>query len=307
MALINLLIFATLFVVFYALLINVFVPRAKVTNRVQTLTGKTREKSSSSRKEPRPRRKRTQAWMSQLEHALHRAEIDLTAHDYVTRWAMITVCLAVVMILLLGALGALLAISVSFIGTLLYLRARGQRRVKRINDDLHDMLTIVANSLRAGHSFAQSLHVVAEELEGPMKEELQRIEAEMQVGVGVEEALERANDRIGSDDFDLVVTAILIQRQVGGNLAEVLEKITETIRERIRLKREVKALTAQGRLSAGLFMFMPPGLGVILYMINPSYVGALFTSTLGWALIIMAAMGQGVGYFIIRKIVNVEL
>lgn len=280
--------------------------RVQVNRRVAVMSGE--NKSEHGQRKTRTKAKRGgTSWMAKLEMALKRAEIDLQTREFVVRWVLITFCLFILVDLASDFIGAILVVCISGFGTLVYLRMRVGRRSRRLNEGLTDMLTIITNSLRAGHSFVQAIHLVSQDMHGPIQEELSRIESEMQLGVGLEEALQRASERVGSEDFGLIVTAISIQRQVGGNLAEVLERISDTIRERVKLKREVKALTSQGRLSAGIFMFLPPGVGVILYIMNPSYIGILFTSPMGLAMLIGAALGQGVGYFFIRKIINVEL
>lgn len=169
------------------------------------------------------------------------------------------------------------------------------------------MLGVISNSLKAGHSFAQALHMVVEDLEGPIQVEMKQVEYDVQIGFSMEDALDRAADRIMSEDFGLVAVGIRIQRQVGGNLAEVLDKAAGTIRDRVRIEREVKMLTAQGRLSGTIFMLLPVGIGLLLFTINPAYMGVMFTSSLGILLLLVAAVGQLIGFFFIRKIVRVSL
>jgi len=308
MAIIWLFLVLTWSTVFYLVLARLMGSRIRVATRLGTVpVGAAGVAAPARGREPKVRRRRTVGWWVRLESVLRQAEIGLPVREFILRWGLVTLSTALLLWLAIGPLGMVVAVAVSALGTLLYLRALGQRRLRRFNEGLHDMLTIVYNSLRAGHSFAQALQVVGEDMGGPISEEVNRMQAEMQLGVAVEEALERANDRIGSDDFDLVVTAILIQRQIGGNLAEVLERITETIRERVRLKQEVKALTAQGRLSGAIFMLLPVGVGALLYVLNPAYISVLFTRQLGWAMLVLAVVGQAIGYVLIRRIVNVEL
>lgn len=245
--------------------------------------------------------------IQRLDNALRKADIQIPVQEYITRWVAITVCFAIAGYLLAGWSGSFICVASSFAGTAFYLRFRCEYRLRRFNDGLQDMLIIISNSMRAGHSFAQSLHIVCEDLHGPIQMEMQRVEQETQVGLSMEEALLRASERIGSEDFDLIVTAIGIQRQVGGNLSDVLDKIANTIRDRVRLEREVKTLTAQGRISAFIFMLMPVSIGCILYLVNPSYMSVMITSLPGLLLLCVAFIGQVVGYLFIRKIINVTL
>ena len=250
--------------------------------------------------------KRT-SFMGNLEVWLRRADIKLPAKDFLVRWVATVGALTVLSFLSPLARVGVLLIPLAFVGTAMYLRMRMQRRLHQFNDGLYDMLILVANALRAGHSFVQAMHLIVEESVGPMKEEFSREEAEMQVGVLLEDALTRMAERVASEDFDLIVTAIAIQRQIGGNLAEVLLKIADTIGERVKLKREIKALTSQGRLSAAIFMGLPAGVAILLYIMNPSYMSVLFQTTIGLAIVVVAIVSQTVGFLIIRKIVNVQL
>jgi len=317
MALVAVLSFATVFIVCYVLLLSSQRTRVRVDSRVRNMAGQ-RMAASDSRQFVASlgariplRMRRTSAtgstWMQRLEVNLRRAEIDIAAREFAMRWVLIVACVSVALAFAFGIAAPLVFIAGGYIGTLLYIRARVGRRTRRINDGLHTVLILISNSLRAGQSFVQALHTVSQDAAGPLQEEFLRIEGEMQLGATLEDAFMRANERIGSDDFDLIVTAILIQRQVGGNLAEVLEKISDTIRDRVRLKREVKALTSQGRLSAGIFMILPSGIGIILWFMNPTYIGVLFQTPLGLLMLGMAGMGQLIGFFLIRRIVNVAL
>ncbi len=245
-------------------------------------------------------------WATKLENQLRKADIQISVKEYLVRWFALFGCFSLSGFLLGSWLGSVLCAGLIVGLTLLYLKVRSEQRLRRFNDGLQDMLTVVSNAMRAGHSFAQALHTVCEDLHGPIQLEMQRIEQQTQVGLSMEEALLRASERIGSEDFALIVTAIGIQRQVGGNLSDVLDKISGTIRERIRLQREMKTLTAQGRMSASIFMMMPLAIGVILYLVNPAYMGVMFQSPLGLVMCAFAVFSQLVGYIFIRKIIQVS-
>lgn len=245
--------------------------------------------------------------LTRLDTQLRRADMSIGARDFATRWALVVACFGIVLMVGFGWLAFVMVWMIAGMGTYFYLQNRVNARIRRFHDGLHDALVMISNSLRAGHSFGQCLHVVSQEMQGPIQEEFSRIESEMQLGIGIEEALERGVTRIGSEDFELIVTAIQIQRQLGGNLAEVLDRIADTIRDRVKIKREVKALTAQGRLSGLIFMCMPAGIGGIVFLMNPSYISILFQSPIGIAMLVFAAISQVIGLAIIRKIVNVTL
>lgn len=187
---------------------------------------------------------------------------------------------------------------------LLGLRIR--RRRKKFTNQLGDMLTMVANALRAGFSFMQAFELISREMDAPMGREVQLVVNEVNLGNTLESALDNMQRRVASPDFELVVTAVLIQRQVGGDLASILDTISETIAERVRMRREVMTLTAQGRMSGIVLALTPIVLAIIMNIISPGYMRPLFETELG-RLFMMGAIGMEViGFLIIRKIVNIH-
>ena len=184
---------------------------------------------------------------------------------------------------------------------------RMERRRNSFTEQLSDCLTTVANALRAGYSFQQAMDVVAREMEPPMSSEFERVSTDIAMGVTLEEALEQMNRRIGSADFDLVVTAVLIQREVGGNLAQILDTISDTITERIRMKREIKALTAQGRFSAWVLILLPFAVAAFCYVFNHDQTMMLFTEESGRIALAIALFMEFLGFVVIQKIVDIEV
>ena len=180
-------------------------------------------------------------------------------------------------------------------------------RLKGFNKQLPDTIVLLSNSLRAGSSFLQSIELVSREGAPPMSEEMGRVVREVNLGLGMEEALANLVRRIKSDDLDLMVTAIGIQQQVGGNLAEILDTIAFTIRERVRIKGDINTLTAQGRVSGYLVAFLPIGLGAALNAINPAFMQPLFTETIGRILIAVGAVMMTIGFLAIRKITDIKV
>ena len=167
---------------------------------------------------------------------------------------------------------------------LLGLRIR--RRRKKFTNQLGDMLTMVANALRAGFSFMQAFELISREMDAPMGREVQLVVNEVNLGNTLESALDNMQRRVASPDFELVVTAVLIQRQVGGDLASILDTISETIAERVRMRREVMALTAQGRASAMVVGLVPIALAGALSIFNPNYLKPLIETDMGHMFII---------------------
>ncbi|WEG13582.1 type II secretion system F family protein [Pullulanibacillus sp. KACC 23026] len=189
----------------------------------------------------------------------------------------------------------------------LWVSGKRKKRLKQFNDGLADMISSLINSLRAGFSFLQALKAVEEESEEPIKGEIGQVLKEMQYGSSLEEALKNLYERVPSDDLDILIQAVLIQRQVGGNLATVLSSIVETIRERIKLQGQVKTLTAQGKMSGMVIGGLPFGLGGIIFVISPSYMSALFHNVIGILLISVAVVSGIIGFVLIQKITKVEV
>lgn len=183
---------------------------------------------------------------------------------------------------------------------------RIRRRRKKFTNQLGDMLTMVANALRAGFSFMQAFELIAREMDAPMGREVQLVVNEVNLGNTLESALDNMQRRVASPDFELVVTAVLIQRQVGGDLASILDTISETIAERVRMRREVMTLTAQGRASALVVACIPIGLALAISVLNPNYLRPLIETDLGRMFVVAAIVLELVGFIIIRRIVNIQ-
>jgi tight adherence protein B len=218
--------------------------------------------------------------------------------------------------LLLGLLGAallrnlILALILAGLGAFLptvALRMSLQKRADRLREQLPDVLTILASSLRAGHSFLQSLDTVAKEIPQPAAAEFQRVVAEIRLGRPAEDALEALAERVGSPDFKWAVLAVNIQREVGGNLAEILDNVADTLRERAMLRRQIKVLTAEGRLSAWVLALLPVAIGLYMAAVNPDYIGLLVTTTAGWVMLGTGFVLLVLGILWMRKIVDIDV
>lgn len=188
-----------------------------------------------------------------------------------------------------------------------YIANKAKKRMVAFNAQLADGMLVICNALKAGYSFMQATALVSKEMDGPLAKEFSTLLKEMSFGITIEESFANITQRVDSEDLKLVVNAILIQKDVGGNLAEILDKIIETIRERQRIKAEVKTLTAQGRLSGVIISVLPFGMALFLYFINRDYLTVLFQSRLGISLVIYGLISQTIGYFVIRKITDIEL
>ena len=188
----------------------------------------------------------------------------------------------------------------------LMIRIRVSKRRESFTEQLGDCLTTVSNALRAGYSFQQAMDVVAKEMEPPMSTEFERVTADIAMGVALEDALQQMNRRLDSSDFDLVVTAVLIQREIGGNLAQILDTISETINERIRMKREISALTAQGRFSAWVLLLLPFAVAAFCWFFNHDQMQVFVNEEAGRIALAVSFIMEIIGFFIIQKIVDIE-
>ncbi len=193
----------------------------------------------------------------------------------------------------------------------IYVSFRAGRRVKAFNNQLGDTIILMANSLRSGYSFLQTLDMVSKESPPPVSVEFNRVVQEVGLGRTTEEALDNLLRRVPSDDLELLITAVNIQHEVGGNLAQILDTIGHTIRERVRIKGEIRTLTAQGRISAYVITALPIGLAIFITIINPDYMAPLFTLGMppdAWCCMpVTAGVMIVIGYLIIMKIVDIEV
>lgn len=182
-----------------------------------------------------------------------------------------------------------------------------KRRQKHFEQQLPDALSIIANAQRSGYSFLQALDTVSREMPDPVSKEFALVIRETRVNIPVDDALLHLVDRVKSPDLDLVVTAVLIQRQVGGNLSEVLDRISDTIKERIRLQGEIRTLTTQGRFSGWIVSLLPLGIAVLFQIISPGYLAPMLRDPIGWVLIAIGVVMQGIGILTIKKMVSLEV
>jgi tight adherence protein B len=219
-----------------------------------------------------------------------------------------------------GLLGAVLAAAilkkplligiVAVLGLVLptiVLRSSLNRRGDKMREQLPDVLTIMASSLRAGHSFLQALDTVAREIPAPANVEFQRLVAEIRLGRPADDALEALADRVGSPDFRWAVLAVNIQREVGGNLAEILDNVSDTLRERATMRRQIGVLTAEGRLSAWVLAILPFAIALYMLAVNPEYISLLFTTQVGLFMLGVAGVLMVLGILWMRKIVDIDV
>jgi tight adherence protein B len=193
------------------------------------------------------------------------------------------------------------------VGAVLGIKFLAGRQRRMFSDQLPDNLQVVASSLRAGQTFIGSLKAVLEDAPQPSKRELARAVMDEQIGIPLADALNQVTERMKSEDFQHVAVVASLQRETGGNTAEVIELVAETVRERIEIRRMVRGLTAQGRLSGGILSMLPVGMLVFISMINPSYVHPLFHSTTGLIALGAALLLVVAGGLVIKKIIEIKV
>ena len=247
-----------------------------------------------------------------ISRDLARADLKFKPGEYIALYFIAIIGLGLILFLVGGRIwiSGLIGMVVGGFLPGIYVRNQQSKRLKRFNSQLPDMLNLMVNGLRAGYSTMQAMEAVSKEMPAPICDEFRRVVQEMQLGIQMEKALANLLRRIPSEDLDFVVTAINVQREVGGNLAEIIDVITYTIRERIRIKGEISALTAQATYSGRALSIMPVGLLCILWFLNRSYVMEFFNKAtlicgvgaLGAAVVLII-----IGSVVMSRIANVEV
>lgn len=242
-----------------------------------------------------------------VQRDLARANLKLKVAEYYYIRIGMSLGLALFLFVFRDTLSAIFGLVIGYFLPRIWVGRRIGGRLSAFNKQLPDTITLLSNSLRAGSSFLQSIELVSRETPAPMGEEMLRVVREVNLGLGMEEALHNMVRRIKSEDLDLMVTAISIQQSVGGNLAEILDTIAFTIRERVRIKGEVNTLTAQGRYSGYLVAFLPIAIAFMINLISPSFMEPLFTQTLGQILLAIGGVMMTIGFFAIQKITDIKI
>ena len=263
------------------------------------------------------RRVSTSSAGDRVARELARADLKLKVAEYYALMFISTVVMAVLALLIQDSIpAASLAIGgiIGFFIPRFYVKRQQGIRLTKFNDQLGDMLNLMVNGLRAGYSTMQAMEAISRELPVPICDEFRRVVQEMQIGIPMEKALDNLLRRIPSEDLDFVVTAINVQREVGGNLSEILDTISFTIRERVRIKGEIRVMTAQVRTSGAVLSLIPVFLGLALWFVSPEYIGSFFDDNpfipQPWCGIISVSVIVGMvaaGYFAMMKIADIEV
>jgi len=269
-----------------------------------------REAGSSIITEWLNRRVSGSSWGDRVARELARADIKFKVAEYYALVFMSTVVTAFVAWLIQPLLvSAIIGAVIGFFIPRFYVKRLQTQRLNKFSDQLSDMLNLMVNGLRAGYSTMQALEAISRELPPPISDEFHRVVQEMQIGIPMEKALDNLLRRIPSEDLDFVITAINVQREVGGNLSEILDNISFTIRERVRIKGEIRVMTAQVRTSATVLSLIPVFLTIALWFVSPEYIGSFFDRgpLCGW-LAVVTIVGMIVsGYFVMMRIADIEV
>lgn len=239
---------------------------------------------------------------------LERAGLTINARE----WLILRVVVSLVLTVLLLAVApmpllAFAGLPLGFVGTGFWLKRRKTSRLHKMESQLVELLQMLSSGLRAGFGLLQALEAAGDQTPAPLSMEIRRTLRDTAMGASVEQALTSLNERVGSPDFDIVITAVLIQRSVGGNLAEILDNVQHTMRERERIRGEIRTLTSQQRLTGYVIGGIPVGLLIIFAIISPEFTSLLFTDPLGQKLLAGAVVSETIGFLVIQRIVNIEI
>lgn len=251
------------------------------------------------------------AWVHEAAENLERADMHLSVSEYVSlRFLCAGLFSGAVFFLFGGGFGLVLAILAGIGGFLLprlYMSHARGKRLKKLEDQLPDALSMLSNSLKAGFGLMQSLDLASRELAHPLATDIRRMMQEINVGMQTDEALMAFSRRSDSADLDIVVTAMLIQQSTGGNLAEILETVGHTMRERNRIKGEIKTLTTQQTMTGFIIAGLPVAIAGAIGVFNPDYIRPLYTTVPGYAMLAGAACLETFGVIVIKKILAIEV
>jgi tight adherence protein B len=247
----------------------------------------------------------------EMQEALGLAGLDIRPGAFILTQALAALIGITIALLVAGTgLGLVVAVPLAVVGWFLpraYLAYRTVKRMAAMDRQLVDMLSLMSSSIRAGFSLMQSLSSASNRVGPPLQVELERVLNDVRLGQRMEDALRAWSERVPSGNVRLLVTAMIVQRSAGGNLAEVLDNLAQTMRERVELRRQVSALTAYSRMTARVIGFYPLGIALVMTALNPGVYGRLWTEQSGWVLLGVALVMNVVAFITLRRVARVEL
>ncbi|RPF55851.1 tight adherence protein B [Aquisalibacillus elongatus] len=319
MDMVNLLIIGILFLLFFTLFIVIgfmmFGKKKRIHNRLEDYFPNLKQKPEQEQKamlnefvkklgEYLPWQLFNRKW----EKKLILAGIKLKVNEFMAIRGLVTIIIFTLLMLSYNIWIAIASILIVWFWlTHVYIKIKTKRRLDRSVTQLAASLGTMANAMRAGFSFMQAMQMVAREMPDPIGPEFEATIKEINLGVSYEVAFDRLLERLPNKDLEMVISSILIQRTSGGNLAVLLETLRDTINGRLRVKEEVKTLTAQGRISTWIISLLPIGLALIINIIHPTFFDPLFTHFVGWIMLFFGAIFFVLGWIIIRRIVQIEV
>jgi tight adherence protein B len=245
---------------------------------------------------------------ARISQQLAQASVKLTVAEYlILNLISVLVCAALGFLIFRNPILAVSGLVVGFFVPRIVVNIMKGRRLRKFDNQLGDTINLLVNSLRSGYSMPQAMETVANDMPPPISEEFRRVGIEISLGVRLEDALSNMLRRVDSADLDLLVTAINVQHEVGGNLAEILDIISHTIRERVRIQGEIKTLTAQGEITGYVISGLPFALSAILFLMNREYMLRMVTTPCGWIMTGTAITIIILGFFAMRKVVQIEV
>ncbi|MCK8059959.1 MULTISPECIES: type II secretion system F family protein [unclassified Fusibacter] len=278
-------------------------PRQRVIERVSASEELIKSSSVSGIK----KKKKPKVRVKRIEKMLTQADLQMTSIDAIFIYSILqVVALFSGYIFARSIFLSLVLMVVVHFGCLFVLKIRSKRRLKKFEKQLGDSIQIISNGMKAGYSFFQALNRLVEETTDPISGAFRQVIKEMSLGKSTEDVLQQLVTNFPIEDLELMITAILIQKEIGGNLADILDNILETIRERQRIFNEVRTLTAQGKLSGAIVMALPLFISGIIFIMTPEYMLLLINTFAGRIMIALALFNQMIGALIIRNIIKIE-
>ena len=301
-------------IVLYSSIVILFTdtPKQRVHKRLNTLAenvelGYIHDAVLNEKKKRRKHKKKPQLISRRFEDSLAMAGIHISAQEFMLLWCCLTLGPAIAGLLLKMDLLAVLGICVIgfAIPPVMVQRSRSKQQ-QLFNKQLGESLTIMSNCLRSGYSFQQAMHSISKEMQPPVSTEFGRVVRELNYGATLEQALNNMSQRVNSKDFDLLISAVITSAQVGANLSEILDTISETITDRIRLREEVRVFSAQGRMSGLIIGLLPVVVLLFLMILNPTYLTDFISHPIGKLLLMLSVLLEAIGFFLINRIVDIR-
>jgi tight adherence protein B len=304
---VTLLIMITVFFLVLLLLYTMTTNQRQMQKRFDAMTSLGMSDLNQLKKAKRQRSKSKHKVLRKLENDLSMSGILIRPSEFLIFWLVLAIGPSTLLFMLGGnIIFVLMILLLGLLAPPLYVNRKRTKRVELFEQQLIDAISIMSSCLKAGLTFQQALVSISTEMPNPISEEFGRVVKELKLGSSIETSLTRLSDKIGSQNFMMIVSAILIQRQTGGNLSEILTNISGTIKERFKIKNEIKVLTATARTSGLVVGLMPLVIILVFLLFNPDYVTIFFKSNLGIAMIVIAIIMEIIGFLIIRKIVNIK-